>query len=324
MSIFWLIVAACLLVVSRTAPQRIKSTGVGEAVFGLCNIAMLACLGLAFFALFDTPARSTYGYAGPEDSTLPKVFLTFLGVGVTVWVAMAIMSRASRQKAASGDEFRSSQLTLNLDQGAGLVRLTRPDSVVVQPVPMNRLRIDVVHVTDGPSKQSLVTLSEAPLPELGGMLLSPEYITESTKVIYSGLVEGAVGRALARWRDSHPGIGQATGVVIRWKDASEGLLRFVRQQRTQGQAPAVELWKFGNGPYLYYLAIEADGNVVTAKGDHPSLAPHAALLRADSACLDTEVDGYRWTFGISAHQADALKKLQTKGLITLAHRPPST
>ena len=324
MTIFWLVVAAGLLVASRTVPQRIRSTGLGEAAFGLCNVAMLGCLGLAFFALFDAPSRSTYGYAGPMDATIPKVFLTFLGVGAAVWGAMAMMSRASRRKAASGDEFRSSQLTLTLDHGAGLVRLTRPDSVVVQPVPMNRLRIEVVHVTDGRAKQSLVTLSEAPLPELGGMLLSPEYITESTKVIYSGMVEGAVGRALARWRDSHPGIGQATGGDIRWKEASEGLLRFVRQQRTQSQAPVVELWKFGNGPYLYYLAIEADGNVATAKGDHPSLSPHAGLLRADSACLETEVDGYRWTFGMSARQVDALKKLQAKGLITLAHRPPST
>jgi hypothetical protein len=324
MTIFWLVIAACLLVASRTVLLHIKSTGVGEAVFGLCNVAMLACLGLAFFALFDTPARSTYGYAGPEDSTLPKVFLTFLGVGVTVWVAMAMMSRASRQKAASGDEFRSSPLTLTLDRGAGLVRLTRPDSVVVQPVPMNRLRIEVVHVAESPSKQSLVTVSEVPAPELDGVLLSPESIAEGTKVIYSRHVEVGAAHALVRWRDSHREIGQTTGVDIRWKDASEGLLRFVRQQRTQGQAPAVELWKFGNGPYLYYLAIEADGNVVMAKGDHPGLSPHAGLLRADSTCLDTEVDGCRWTFGINAHQVDVLKKLQTKGLITLAHRPPST
>jgi hypothetical protein len=161
------------------------------------------------------------------------------------------------------------------------------------------------------------------LPELDGVLLSPESITESTKVIYSQHVEVGAARALVRWRDSHPEIGQATGVDIRWKDACEGLLRFVRQQRTQSQALAVELWKFGNGPYLYYLAIEADGNVVMAKGDHPSLSSHPTLLRADSARLDTEVDGCRWTFGINAHQVDVLKKLQTKGLITLAHRPPS-
>jgi hypothetical protein len=324
MTIFWLVVAAALLVASRTVPLRIKSTGFGEAVSGLCSVAMLACLGLAFFALFDTPSRPTYGYAGPMDFTIPKVLIGFLGVGVAVWTFMAMMSRASRSKAAAGDDFRSPLVSLTVDRVAGVVRLTRRDSVIASSIPIGRMVIDVIDVGDGPADLAKVTVSRRHPPFLGEIRLSPESMVREGSVVFDDFISPSFARPLVKWRDAHPDLAPPASEDIEWREATDGLLRYVRQQRKAAKDPALEFWTIGNGPWLNYLVVEEDGSVLVASGEHPPLVIHAAHLRADLTTIDTEVNNKWWTFPLDARKVSVLQRLQSRGVLTLERRPPGS
>jgi hypothetical protein len=317
MSVFWLIAAVALLVTSRTVTQKIRPDGLGNVVFGLCNLGMLACLGLAFFALME-PSRPTSGYPGQGADTLIFIgkclggLLAVIGIG---W-AMVVVQRGRRLQQ---ETFEGPDVSLSLDRAAGDVVISQRGNLIAHRVPLGHLVLEMKPYDEGDHKRARLVFKMWPSGKEGA-LLSPEKAAATMTVLADVHTWLNNAKDALAWVRRHPGVELDAGAIRRtWDEACQGLLRYCREQRSATGNPAVELQQFGDGPTLAYVAIEKDGQVLAGMGDHPSLKPVTVpLVPHGNRRVSVTIAGAAVFFDLTDDQVRALQRLQTTGHLRMA------
>lgn len=317
MSVFWLIAAIALLVTSRTVTHKIRPDGLANLVFGLCNLGMLACLGLAFFALME-PSRSTSGYPGQGADTLifmGKCLGGLLAVIAVGWVIVAVQRGRRLQR----DTFEGPDVSLSLDHAAGVVVISQRGHLAAHRVPLGHLVVEMKPYDDGDHKRARLVFKMWPKGSEGA-LLSPEKAAGAMMTLAEVHTWLNNARDALAWVRRHPGVELDAGAIRRaWDQATQDLLRYCRQQRSATGNPAVELHQFGDGPTLSYVAIEKDGQVLAGMGEHPSLEPVTLpLVPHGNRRVSVTITGTSVFFDLTDDQVRTLQRLQTTGQLRVA------
>lgn len=309
MTVFWLILAAALLVFGRLGTRRVNNSGLGEVLFGVSQLAMLGCLALAFFSLFDRPPPA----AAP---TITHHFWTTLGAfaGGAVAVVVVGMTLVSglRHLRLGRDEVVTPELTLRLDHQDGAVHLHEPGTLVAHRIGMGRLLVDVApYEVDGHARTRLV-FRQWP----ASRALSPETAATGMAEVLRVDVYANTARDVVGWLRRHPGIElDAPAVRREWQQTVDAMVRHAREQ-CRTTRPALETWTAYDGPSLDYLAIGPEGQVFSGTGEHTLVEPVERPLVTDGKRRVQVAVGNRFpVFDLTDSQVGVLRMLRGKGLV---------
>ncbi|UPG88297.1 hypothetical protein L2Y96_12790 [Luteibacter aegosomaticola] len=314
MTVLWLVLAATLMFCGRFGTDRIKDDNWSEVAFRASQVAMLACLGMAFFSLFDPPARSSPPMPGPGAEFWPTVG-GLIAVVVGLWALGAVAVRLLRHRRLSRDELTTPELTLTLDRAAGRVLVALRGNIMAHPVAMGRLVFDASYYED--DGQQRAKLSFRQWPAAGS--LSPVTAQRGMHDVVRVDVWKDSGLDVTGWLRLHPGIELDAGkVTLDWQTATDALVRYCREQRLATGTPAVEVWEALDGPALRYLVIEADGRMYGGVGEHPLIERlDSALVAKGGNRILAVIGDHRPVFTLSADQAVTVQKLHGKGLLSI-------
>jgi hypothetical protein len=315
MTIFWLVVAAGLMFFGRFGTDRIKSDNLGDMAFRASQIAMLACLGLAFFSLFDPPSRSSPPMPGPGDDFWPTTG-GLVAVLVGLWVVGMVVVRLFRRRRLLRDELVTPELTLTLDRDAGRVMVTPRGSIVAHPVAVGRMVVDVSHYEDDGQQRAKLSIRQ--WPAAGS--LSPATAQRGMHEVVRLDVWKDTARDMAAWLRLHPGIELDAGRVTReWTATTDALVRYCREQRLESGKPAVEVWEATDGPALSYLVIEGDGRMYGGVGEHPLIERlDPPLVSKGGNKVSAFIGDHRPMFALSADQVATVQRMHAKGLLLVS------
>jgi hypothetical protein len=311
MSIFWLCAAVALFLVGRYGTTQMKPSSLGGVAFGFCQLGMLACLGLAFFALFDPPPPSSI----PVSGGLERVGLwTALALGGPIILGLLAASLHRRHRLGK-DDLVTAQLTLSLDRAAGLVHITERGQVMTHRVAIGRLVIDVAPYEENSHQRAVVTVRQWPASKQ----LSPETAARGMADVLKTDVYINTARDVTGWLRRHPGIELDAETIRRdWNAQVDAMVRYVRGQRLVDGKPAVEAWVAGDGPSLDYLVIEQDGRVFGGVGEEPLIERITTPLASDGARrIRVTIGDFRPTFALDNDQVAVVGKLHARGLLSV-------
>lgn len=316
MTIFWLILAAVLMFYGRFGTDRIKDDNWAEVAFRASQIAMLGCIGLAFFSLFDPPARSTPPIQGPGAdfwSTIGWLVAVLVGL----WVIGALVISSFRRRRLSRDELATPKLTLSLNRSTGMVLLTERGSVMVHRVPLGRLVVDLKPYDEDGAKCARVRLSEWTSGK-DGRLYNPQRTDTNLKRLVEVDTYINNARDIVGWIRRHPGVElDAAAVRQTWDQACQDVLRFCRGQKAVDGAPALELWSAADGPSLSYAVVGKDGRVFAGMGEHPVVEAVTMPLMSRGRRLSVPVGGSTIAFDLTDREVGVVQALHAKGLVTV-------
>lgn len=309
MTIVWLVIAAGLMFYGRFGTDRIKSDNWGEVAFRASQIAMLGCLGLAFFSLFDRPSSTTYTGHDPWTS------IGMLGGGLLALVlgGMALVG-VIRHRRLGKDELVTPELTLRLDKKEGVVHLSQRGRMEAHTVKVGRVVVEVSPFeTEGAHRAGLVFRQ---WPKAGS--LSPQTASRAMTTVMELEVYINTAKAVRRWLDRHPGVEFDADVVrLQWQQKVDAMLRHARGQVPKGKV-VVESFVAYDGPALDYLAVLADGRMVAGAGEDTLLEPVTQPLVSDrTRRIQVCVGNRSPIFVLSNDQVDLLRKLRDKGTVSV-------
>lgn len=312
MTVFWLVLAALLMFYARFGTGRIKSDNVADVAARAAQVAMLGCLALAFFSLFDRPAPSTYSGAGDLWKSLSMMCGALL---VVVLACMAVLT-ASRHRRLGRDELVTAELTLRLDRAEGVVHVSERGQLMAHRIGAGRLMVDVTpYETDSAVRAGLAFRQ---WPAAGS--LAPETAAKGVAHVLTTDVYINTAKAIRAWLRRHPDIELDADVVrLRWQQAVDGMVRHARAQLPAGKVE-VESFVPYDGPSLDYLAIMADGRVFAGVGEE-TLVEHVTrpLLSDGGRRIRVELGDFRPSFVLGPDQVSVVQRLHGKGLLFLTN-----
>jgi hypothetical protein len=313
MTVFWLIVAGALMLYSRFGTHGFKSDTLGQLVFNASQIAMLGCIGLAFFALFDQPSPSS-SFAGPGRNFWPTLGVLGGGLVALVVAGMTIVGTLRRQRLGRS-ELTTPELTLRLDEAEGVVHINERGQLMTHRIPIGRLGVDVAPYENDSQKRAGLVFRQ--WPNSGKM--SPETAARGVAEVVRMDVWADTARDVTAWLRRHPGIELDADVVrLKWQRTVDAMVRHAREQGSAGKKLALEAWVAYDGPALDYLAIGVDGHVVAGTGEETLVESVDRPLVSDGKSRVQVAVGDRFpVFALGSDQVTALQKLHAKGLVNI-------
>lgn len=308
MTVFWLVVAAALMFYARFGANRIQSENLSDIAARAATIAMLACLGLAFFSLFDRPTPSTYSNADDLWKSLGMLG----GALLVVVVGCIAVLTASRHRRLGRDELVTAELTLRFDRTEGVVHVSERGQLMTHRIGAGRLMVDVApYETDSAVRAGLV-FRQWP----AASSLAPETAAKGVADVLATDVYIHTAKAVRAWLRRHPGVELDADVVrTKWQQSVDAMVRHARAQLPAGKV-AVESFVPYDGPSLDYLAILADGRVFAGRGEETLLERVTTPLMSDGGRRVRVAlgDGYP-TFSLGNDQVASLRKLHATGKV---------
>ncbi|MDQ7994600.1 MAG: hypothetical protein AAGC76_01970 [Luteibacter sp.] len=307
MTMFWLVLAGALMLFGRFGTHSTKSDGLGGVLFGFSQLAMLGCLGLAFFSLFDRPTSTSF--TGP--SPWASVGMVGGGLLAIVLAGMALVG-VIRHRRMGKDELVTPELTLRLDTAEGVVHLSARGRMETHRMALGRMVVEVSPFeTEGAHRARLVFRQ---WPTAGS--LSPETAQRAMATVMELEVYINTAKAIRAWLDRHSGVELDASVVrLQWQQKVDAMLRHARAQLPNGKV-VVESFVAYDGPSLDYLAVLADGRMWAGAGEETLLEPVTRPLVSDrSRRVQVSVGNRYPVFTLSHDQIDALRHLRDKGAV---------
>lgn len=311
---------AFLLYLAHAADTRISSEsvsfGISTYLQGIGIVGLI--VGGLFFLTVDWNA--VLSAMTPSTSTLQTVgWLCGGGIAfVGTWTVMAGSRRRGRLRQ---DVFACTMLTVSFDRDAQVVCIAHQQSIIPEKVPLGRLVVDIPTVGADDERQWVqVSFWEWP-GQQPGKRLAPDVARHRLRTVCRVDVPLPVAKDLAAWLRYHPEVSPDEAKLRKeWTDECEALLRYCQQQRTSGGTPAVEVYRFSEGPAIAYLAIEQDGRILSASGTHPALSTPFGVLMSNGMRLAIDTDGGRLFFELRTPQVRELQRLQARGLVIVENR----
>jgi hypothetical protein len=307
MTVVWLVLAAICMFYGRFGTHKIKSEGWGETVFGASQVAMLACLGLAFFSLFDRPAPASASPSGGSEFG-QMVTWTIAAIGGPVLLGIVVTS-VLRFRRMGKDELSTPELTLAYDRAEGVVHVSERGQMATHRIVAGRLLLELSpYETEGVMRTGLV-LRQWP----GASSLSPQTAQKAVVEVLRTDVYSTTGKALRAWLNRHADIEFDADVVkLKWQQKVDAMLRHARGQVPSGKT-AVESFVAYDGPSLDYLAVMSDGKVFAGTGQETLVEEVARPLVSDGGRrVQVSVGNAYPTFSLTDDDIARLRKLRTK------------
>lgn len=314
MTVFWLVVAAALMFYARFGTDRIKSDNMADVAARAATVAMLGCLGMAFFSLFDLPAHHDLSPSSPDAAFWPTIgwlVAACAGLFVAGWMVVA----GFRHRRLGRDELSTPHLTLKLDRAAGLLHIIQPGQLLAERATVGRLLVDVAPYETDSQKRAQLVFRQWP----ASRSLSPDTATRGIAEVARLDVWHDTARDVLAWLRRHPEVEFNRDVRRQqWQADCAVLVRHCQEQRTGNGKPAVELWNLIDGPAIQYLVIEKDGKAYGGIGEEAFLERITAPLVSDGGKrLKVAIGDFHPVFTLSIDQVGILQKLHARGLIAL-------
>lgn len=310
MTVFWLVLAGALMLFGRFGTHSVKNDGLGGVLFGFSQLAMLGCLGLAFFSLFDRPSPSTLPVGGRSELGQMALW-TLLALGVPILLGILITS-VHRHRRTGRDELAAPELTVRLDGQDGVVHLHEPGQLMAHRIAVGRLVVEVVPYEVDGHKRARLVFRQWP----ASRALSPETAATGMAEVLRADVYANTARDIVGWLRRHPGIElDAQAVRREWQQTVDAMVRHAREQ-CRTPRPVLETWTACDGPSLDYLAIGPEGQVFSGTGEHTLVESIDRPLISDGKRRVQVTVGNRFpVFDLTDAQVAVLRKLRAKGLV---------
>ncbi|MDF4024640.1 hypothetical protein P3W24_06675 [Luteibacter sp. PPL201] len=311
---------AFLLYLAHQADTRISSEplsfGISTYLRGAGIVGLI--VGGLFFLTVDW--NTALSAVTPSSSVL-QTFGWLCSACIAVWGTSAWLSGAHSRSQLKQDIFSRSMLTLSVDRAAGIVHISREGNIIPEKLGLGRLVVDVP-VLDKHDERQWVQVAFLEWPTAPtGTRTDPDVARRRLRTVCKVDMPIATAKRLTDWLRYHPEVSPDEGKLRKeWTDECQALLRYCQQQRTGGGTPAVEAYRFTEGPAIAYLAIEQAGHVLSATGTRPALATPFGVLMSNGMKLAVDTDGGRIAFELKAPQVRELHRLQAKGLVIVENR----
>lgn len=310
MTIFWLVVAGALMLYGRFGTHGFKSDTFGQLVFNASQVAMLGCLGLAFFSLFDRPSpSSTSSVGGSELGQMAMWALAAIGGPILLGI---VVTSVLRNRRMGNDELVTAELTLRYDRDEGVVHVSERGQMMAHRIGAGRLVVDVApYETEGALRAGVV-FRQCP----GGSSLSPQTALKAVTEVLRTDVYTNTAKAIRAWLNRHPGVEFDAAVThLKWQQKVDAMLRHARGQLPAGKT-VLECFVAYDGPALDFVAILADGRVYAGTGEETLVETVDRPLVSDSGRrIQVAVGDAYPTFCLSDDQVAVLRKLHAKGVV---------
>jgi len=315
LGILWCLAGVILLVLANKSAIHIPFEQLSSGLAAYLQAAGILCIIAGGFCFVTTDWQAAFTAATPSSSTLSMVGWTVVAFAVPIAGGMTFAG-ISRSRRVRRDDIDVQQFALSLDRSAGVVRITERGAIAVRTVPIGHLVVDVSPYENEGQKRAQVTLREWPKDTS----LSPSTAVGKVTTVLRADVYAHPAKDLGAWLRHHADVpANIDQRNTEWRAQVDALVRYCREQRTVAGSPAVELWSASDGPSVSYLAIEKDGKVFGAMGEHPALESITLPLFSDGGrTLGFMLGTLRPQFSMTDEQVAVVQKMHGKGLLSIA------
>lgn len=317
--ILWCLAGIAVLFLAHKSSIHIPFEQLSSGLAAYLQAAGILCLIAGGFCFLTTDWHAVVSDASPSSSTLTIFGWTVAAFAVPILGGMSVTG-ITRIRKVKRDDIDVQQFALSLDRSKGVVRISERGALTIRTVPVGHLVVDVSPYEHEGQKRASVTLREWP----GDPALSPATAAGKVKTLLRADVYAHPAKDLGAWLHHHADVSANIDQRnTEWRGQVDALVRYCREQRTVTGSPAIELWSATDGPSVNYLAIEKDGRVSGAVGEHPALEPIKGPLSSDGGRkLGFMLGNARPSFSMTDDQVSTVQKMHGKGLLSITVSRP--
>ena len=274
----------------------------------LCIVA-----SVFMFAGADRPSFPTFSFNTNDAEMVAAFFGVIAGMGALVWYSV----HSTNRKRSTDPVFECGYVTLSVDEKNGTLHVFHPTDVTPKVLSLANVGVETQFFGKGEGKNTDSKTSIVAWPASKSGMLNPWTARDRAEKIMDVWAPMHVGKAIEAWVKKHPIGPDWTNHNATWKKETDDLLRYCREQRSARGRPAIECWRFEDGPSIEYIIIEQDGTAMIAEGVSPHLEPVQGLSAREQK-LSVRVSGHNLDFKLTYDQIREIQRLQANGKLRLS------